>query len=157
LEPLIQFGAEINGSWKGGNRAGTQAEGACKQTVTIASTNNVTALAFLRSSQQGPKVSEPSWLPEIVKVESLWDSIFVVTDFELSRGFRGSRFALLLAQCTLLGFFRLLLLAGALFLTLGEGRTRISCHDPPKKMFVSCILDEVSSTLVANQQSLGWS
>jgi hypothetical protein len=104
---------------------------AYKRTVEKASTNNVTGLANLRPSAQSPKVVVPRWLPEIVKVESLRDTVFIVRNLQVWRRPCWSLFALLLAHGAFLGFFSLFLLSGTLFLTLIERWTRISCHEAP--------------------------
>jgi hypothetical protein len=88
-------------------------------------------LAELRWFAQSPKVSEPTWLPKVVKVESLWDSVFVVCNLEFGGGLSRFGVTLLLALSPFLGLFRLLLLTGALFLAFIERRTRVSSHEAP--------------------------
>jgi len=72
-------------------------------------------------------------LGEIVEIEALRLTIFVVDDFQIGDRLRlyvgGIRAPRLFALRFTLRFLRPLFLAGTFFLSLGESCTRASCHD----------------------------
>jgi hypothetical protein len=71
-------------------------------------------------------------LGEIVEIEALRLTIFIVDDFQIGDRLRlyarGIGFAILFALRLSLRFFHPLLLAGTFFLSFRESCTRASCH-----------------------------